>query len=94
MLRGLLEQVDKPCPSSSARPEEVRRAAEATWRAGRGLDQDAVNEVVTDMLIRAGASDLRRSIASEITRLGRVYYRRVRSKPRTAKVTSKRRGVP
>ena len=82
VLRGLLAQVDKPCPSSSARPEEVRRAAEASLSAPEGsLDQDAVNEVVTDMLIRAGASDLRRSIANEIARLDKssTYSLRIRS---------------
>jgi hypothetical protein len=99
VLRGLLEQVDKPCPSSSARPEEVRRAAEASLSAPEGsLDQDAVNEVVTDMLIRAGASDLRRSIANEIARLDKssTYSLRIRSanlKPSKGYVEASRRAL-
>ena len=52
VLRGLLEQVDKPCPNAC--PEEVRRAAEASLSAGIGClesKQDAVDEVLKDMLI-------------------------------------------
>ena len=52
VLRGLLEQVDKPCPSAYS--EEVRRAAEASLSAGIGClesKQDAVDEVLKDMLI-------------------------------------------
>ena len=47
VLRCLLEQVGKP-----KLPEKVRRAAEASLSAPEGsLDQNAVNEVIKDMLI-------------------------------------------
>ena len=103
VLRGLLKQIGKPCPSSH--PEEVRRTAEAILSAPEGsLDQDAVNEVIKDMIIRdrrecstaeeyisqmrhMNFPDLSRSIANEIARLDKSSAYSLRVRPANLKAS-------